>query len=188
MSSHHVVREKQEPALLILDLEEFDHEILGQMLEWSPTVLVDERVYETVDSMGIKIDAVVSGGGSSFLQHLTKIIDSQASSLKAAIQFLIDEKYGAVNIMASEFILDDYLAFSAQINLVILTPHQRIFPVKSGFSKWKTADEEIKILSDTKNLVFSGLRRVDEHTFQTVAEGFYSFTFDEPFIFLAEKI
>ncbi|RZK41505.1 MAG: thiamine pyrophosphokinase, partial [Pedobacter sp.] len=40
MSSHHIVREKQEPALYIHQLGNFDEEKLGQLLEWSPTVLV----------------------------------------------------------------------------------------------------------------------------------------------------
>lgn len=42
MSSHHIVREKQEPALLIMDLNGFNDEHLGQLLEWNPTVLVNE--------------------------------------------------------------------------------------------------------------------------------------------------
>ncbi|MFD2144372.1 hypothetical protein [Mucilaginibacter antarcticus] len=39
MSSHHIVREKQEPALLVLGLDGFDEEQLGQLLEWSPTLM-----------------------------------------------------------------------------------------------------------------------------------------------------
>lgn len=188
MSSHHVVREKQEPALLILELQEFHYDLLGQLLEWSPTVIVDEAAYEAVDSMGIKIDAVISKEPSSSLQHLTKIITSENSSLEAALKFLIGEGYSAVNIIVSHFILDDYLPFCSHINLVVLTPQQRIFPITSGFSKWKIANEGIKVLSDTKSLVFTGLRKIDDQNFCTMADGFYSFRFDEPFIFVAENI
>jgi hypothetical protein len=40
MSSHHIVKEKQEPALYIHHFGNFDEEYLGQLLEWSPTLLV----------------------------------------------------------------------------------------------------------------------------------------------------
>ena len=43
MSSHHIVREKQEPALLVLGLNNFSTELLGQLLEWNPTVITTER-------------------------------------------------------------------------------------------------------------------------------------------------
>ena len=56
MSSHHIVREKQEPALLILSLEGFEYENLGQILEWSPTVIVQQEIYEIADSLAFKID------------------------------------------------------------------------------------------------------------------------------------
>lgn len=59
MSSHHIVREKQEPALFILDFDGFDEEYFGQLLEWSPTLVVSEDCYEKIARMGIKIDAVI---------------------------------------------------------------------------------------------------------------------------------
>ena len=46
MSSHHIVREKQEPALLVLGLDDFPDELLGQLLEWSPTVIVTADTVE----------------------------------------------------------------------------------------------------------------------------------------------
>ena len=56
MSSHHVVREKQEPALLVLGLDGFDDELLGQLLEWSPTVITTQQIAERLNAYGIKID------------------------------------------------------------------------------------------------------------------------------------
>ncbi|HYG16495.1 MAG TPA: thiamine diphosphokinase, partial [Bacteroidia bacterium] len=40
MSSHHFVKEKQEPALIIANGEACSRELLGQLLEWQPTVMV----------------------------------------------------------------------------------------------------------------------------------------------------
>jgi thiamine pyrophosphokinase len=36
MSSHHFVKELQEPALIIAHGEECSAELLGQLLEWEP--------------------------------------------------------------------------------------------------------------------------------------------------------
>ncbi|MBK7651966.1 MAG: hypothetical protein IPJ20_16275 [Flammeovirgaceae bacterium] len=61
MSSHHIVRENQEPALLIAHAHAISFEKVQELLEWMPTIVVVETEIETVLSWGIKIDiAVVS--------------------------------------------------------------------------------------------------------------------------------
>ena len=48
MSSHHVVRDLQEPALIIANGEACSETLLGELLEWSPYVVVLDgaiRVY-----------------------------------------------------------------------------------------------------------------------------------------------
>ncbi len=56
MSSHHFVREGQEPALLIIDA--IDDDNLMALLEWSPLVIVTSQALPRVESWGIRIDAV----------------------------------------------------------------------------------------------------------------------------------
>jgi thiamine pyrophosphokinase len=56
MSSHHIVKEKQEPALIIANGEACSEELLGQLLEWSPFIVVlDQAIYRVLD-LGIKVD------------------------------------------------------------------------------------------------------------------------------------
>ncbi len=188
MSSHHIVREKQEPALLIIDLEGFNYENLGQLLEWSPTVLVTEPLYDTVDSLGIKIDGVISKSISTPLQHKTFVIHTGDSPLQDALKYLAGEQYHAVNIITNSFRVKDYALFADRINLVILTPSKRIFAAKPGFSKWKTAGERIEVLSKEKHFNTQGLVRINDHLYETEKEGFYTLTFDQPFIFIAEDL
>ncbi len=59
MSSHHFVKEFQEPALLILSLEEKSIEKLESLLEWAPYVIVHENVFADILNREIKIDAVL---------------------------------------------------------------------------------------------------------------------------------
>lgn len=192
MSSHHIVREKQEPALLIMDLSDFHHEYLGQLLEWSPTVIVPLHLFEEVASLGIKIDAVLAAENPKLLyfQEHVKIISCDSNLLDCALKYLISEGYPALNIITNHFTPNEYQFYIDLIDLVIYHNDYKIYGIKSGFSKWKAAHE--KIYLPQKDLIhqlsFSGLEMVSESFFQTTKDGFFSFTFEQPYIFIAEHL
>jgi len=188
MSSHHIVREKQEPALLIMNLDGFENENLGQILEWSPTVMVHEAIYELVDSMALKVDAVVTKDSHFNTQESTRIILTYAEPLEDALKFLVAEQYPAVNIISNEFLLKDYVLFVDDLDIVVFIGNKKIFPVRSGFSKWQPAGEEIQVLHEVHNLHTSGLKKVEDRIMKTEKDGFYSLNFDQPFIFISESI
>ena len=187
MSSHHIVREKQEPALLIMGLD-FSSENFGQLLEWSPTVLVADYMYEQTDSLAIKIDGIITANEDFNAQENTRIIPTTGDILHDALKFLVAEGYPAVNIITNKFALKDYVLFADLIDLVIFADHKKIYPVRSGFSKWQSAGEQLELLHDVKNLHISGLYYLTEHILETEKDGFYSLTFNQPFIFIAENI
>ncbi len=189
MSSHHIVREKQEPALLILGMNSFDQELLGQLLEWSPTVIADAHVAEQLNAMGIKVDRVLGNDVGDVMQSNVTYISVQGHNLlEAALGVLIGENYAAVNIIADEFKLDDYVQFVSKINLVILHKHTKVYAVTSGFTKWLPTGEELTILSQPENLIISGLSQKQYNTFFTNADGVIKLEFSNPFIFIAESI
>ena len=188
MSSHHIVREKQEPALLIMSLDGFETENLGQILEWSPTVIVHEDIYELADSLAIKVDGVLTSNTDFLAQENTRIILTDTDPLEDCLKFLVGEGYPAVNIITKEFTLKDYALFVDDIDIVVFIEDQKIFPVRSGFSKWQPAGEHVCLLHEIHNLSASGLIPKYEHILETEKDGFYSLTFDQPFIFISEKI
>lgn len=188
MSSHHIVREKQEPALLIMNLDGFESEHLGQILEWSPTVIVSEDIYELADSLAFKIDAVITHDPNFNGQENTRIILTDTDPLEDALKYLVGEKYPAVNIITNKFALKDYALFVNDIDLVVFIEDKKIFPVRSGFSKWQPAGEQVHLLHDVNNLNTSGLIPEANHVLKTEKDGFYSLTFDQPYIFIAESI
>ena len=50
MSSHHIVRDDQEPALIIANGEACSMELLNQLLEWNPLVIVlDSAITRVLD-------------------------------------------------------------------------------------------------------------------------------------------
>lgn len=189
MSSHHIVREKQEPALLILGMDTFDPELLGQLLEWSPTVIAISQAAEKLNIMGIKVDRVLGNDVGDVLQsNVTYISIHNNQPAAAALSFLTDEKYGAVNIVTEDLILDDYIPFVSQINLVVFHRHQKTYPISSGFTKWLPVGDVITLHSQPKDLTNIGLSLMDSGKYVTVSDGVITLEFADDFIFISETI
>ena len=100
MSSHHVVTENQEPALLILNPDSIQFEKVQELLEWSPLVIVSDTALEGVLRRGIKIDVLLTPGtGEEYNQvkidqsplHILHFEKGQ-SELGAGLQFFVGTK------------------------------------------------------------------------------------------------
>lgn len=189
MSSHHIVREKQEPALLVLGLDNFDDEQLGQLLEWSPTLIVTPDIAEKLNAYGIKIDWILTDDAIDNLQSDIKWLPvGKDTVIVAALNYLTGHGYPSVNVVTDEFEAGDYLPYAGKINLVIFYDQQKIYAVSPGFGKWKPAGELITILSDTNSLKTAGLAEIGESQYKTIADGFFTMEFDEPLLFIAEGL
>ncbi|PSK97598.1 thiamine pyrophosphokinase [Cecembia rubra] len=149
MSSHHFVKEQQEPALVILNTKGIHFDLIAPLLEWVPTVMVAQEEVYTVISWGIKIDIILAD--LEFQKSHYKLLEEQypvrflgvqnGKFLEEALQYLIASKHGAANIIGYEhqkvFQLESMLEF---LDLVIWDGPARYFPVKNGgFKKWFTA-------------------------------------------------
>ncbi len=189
MSSHHIVREKQEPALLVLGLDDFPHELLGQLLEWSPTVITTPQTAEKLVSFGIKIDWIITNGQGDVQQSDVKLMSFLDDNItEAALKFLASNEYPAVNIITDDLKLKDYEPFADKLDLVIFHQNKKIYPVDPGFNKWKPAGEIIELLSPATGFHFNGLKKIADHQYKTTHDGFFNLDFNEPFLFIAEYI
>jgi thiamine pyrophosphokinase len=190
MSSHHIVREKQEPALLILGLENFSGEHLGQLLEWSPTIITTPLTAEKVIIAGIKIDKIFTNNtNEAYLQSDIELIEQDnCTESEAALKYLVKHGYPAVNVVTDELPLADYLLYVDQIDIVIYYNNKKTYAIKSGFSKWKPGGESIEILSAVNELRTVGLEQIDNKHYRTLNDGFFSLNFNAPFIFIAEEL
>jgi thiamine pyrophosphokinase len=189
MSSHHIVREKQEPALLIAGLDTFPDELLGQLLEWSPTVVVTAATAEKVQAYGIKIDWLVADEMTDLQQLDIKLMPVNGGSpVLTALNYLIAAGYHAVNLITDEFDAHHYATMIDQIDLVIFFDNKKIVAVHSGFSKWKPGGERIEILTVSHNFVYTGLLPVADNVYETVQDGFFSLQFTNPYLLIAEPL
>lgn len=168
MSSHHIVREKQEPALLIANGEACSTELLEELLEWSPTVLVLDGAIERVLDKGIKVDILLGDFDSNPMdlellkesQYPIKIIhtpDQDKTDLEKGIEHLIQLGYPAVNIVwATGKRMDHTFAnitnivkYKERIKIVMIDNHSKItplLPMPSYFEKWHTAHSNLSLI------------------------------------------
>jgi thiamine pyrophosphokinase len=189
MSSHHIVREKQEPALLILGLNNFPSEQLGQLLEWSPTIIATPLIAEELNSLGLKIDWIIGDSSGDIFQSDVKNIHAGSDEIiDAGLKFLVSNGYPSVNVVTDEFVITDYETYVGQLNIVIFHNHRKIYAIPSTFSKWKPANEKIELLTIANNLHVECLQYISPSTYITTSDGFFIINHDGKFLFIAEEI
>ncbi|GAB2560924.1 thiamine diphosphokinase [Spirosoma areae] len=164
MSSHHIVRDKQEPALIIANGEACQPELLGQLLEWSPMVVVlDSAIWRVLD-LGIKIDVLLGDFDRDLdlnairaQQYPLEIVhtpDQNKTDLDKGIEYLIDCGFPAVNIVWATGRRADHsltnmtsiVRYKDQIRIVLLDDHSRIFPLVGRFEKWYEAGTPVSLI------------------------------------------
>lgn len=164
MSSHHVVKDKQEPALIIANGESCSMELLGQLLEWSPSVLVLDGAAHRVEELGIKMDILMGDfDGISDLhgieqrQQPIRIIhtpDQNKTDLEKAIEWLIEEGYPSANIVwatgrRADHTVNNMMSlfkYSGKIDLVLLDDYSRVFFLPKSYKKWYPSETIISLI------------------------------------------
>ena len=162
MSSHHVVRDQQEPAIFIQDTDSVNFEIVESLLEWSPNVIVQADQLDKVLAWGIKIDIVVGETFSKISRNkllnkmpLTFLETSNDSQISSSVyNYLISKDYSALNILSGSTI--DFDGVPNEINIVFFSYGWRWVQVTSGqYSKWMMKNQRLKlpVHIETKNLI-----------------------------------
>jgi len=192
MSSHHIVREGQEPALLIANGEACTRELLDQLLEWSPYVVVLDGALERVLNLGIKFDVILGDFDvynqdeiANMVQPNTEVIympDQEKTDLEKGLEFLISKKFAAVNIVwatgkrSDHYInnIDTLARYKDQINLVMLDNYSKIYPINSGFKKHFLEQSNVSLIPlnkvenlKTSNLVWNLKNETLEYPYRT---------------------
>lgn len=188
MSSHHIVKEKQEPALYIHEFGNFNEEYLGQLLEWSPTLIVLASEYEKVVSLGLKVDIIIGNLDAGVdLQENIRIIPQQKDGIEDAMDFLLREKYPAVNVIGKISSFDDLTCYLPNINLVLFTQTNKHYAIKNGFNIWKPAGT-IFLIDIVTYFEADNLMQQETGEFVVVEDGMVNFRFQAPYLFIGELL
>jgi thiamine pyrophosphokinase len=164
MSSHHIVRDDQEPALIIANGASCKQELLGQLLEWSPLVIVLDSAMERVLELDIKVDVLLGDFDRGFdpnyykeKQFPLEIVhtpDQNKTDLEKAFDYLIERKIPAVNVVWATGKRADHTItnittitrYRNQLKIVILDDHSRVFLLPKKFEKWYPAQTTISLI------------------------------------------
>lgn len=164
MSSHHIVRDDQEPALIIANGAECSMELMGQLLEWSPLVVVLDSAIERVLPLNIKVDVLLGDFDRDFdayaykeCQYPIEIIhtpDQEKTDLEKAFIYLIERKIPAVNVIWATGKRADHtlnnlttiIRYREQLKIVLLDDHSKIFVLPNHFQKWYSANTPISLI------------------------------------------
>lgn len=163
MSSHHIIREKQEPALIIANGESCSMEILGQLLEWSPTVVVLDGAIQRVLDLGIKIDVWL--GDFDHLHEINLDLinypfekvhtpDQEYTDLEKALMYLEEKGYPAANIVWAtgrrmDHTLNNFHSLKRMVNrmkMVMIDDYSVIYPLPKTFQKWYPKGTSLSIM------------------------------------------
>lgn len=189
MSSHHIIRDEQEPPVFVFQMHNNWQE-LSEILGWSPILLVDPSLKEVFDFKKTKIDGFVYGkngldhnDGKSFVYH-------EAELGKSLLNWISSKDCTAINIFCDFRVMMDLFeelkTESVIIPFVFFTESGRyIFKPNSLFKKWYPENFGIEILNDKiKKLVNL---KPESNGFTVEKAGFITIEVEENLVFLKEK-
>jgi len=164
MSSHHIIRDEQEPALIIANGEACSFELMGELLEWSPFVVVLDAAIHRVLDLNIKVDVVLGDFDRDFdaeniisHQYPIEIVhtpDQNKTDLEKAFEYLIGRGFPAVNVVwatgrrADHTItnITNIVRFRNQLKIVILDDFSKIFLLSKTYEKWYPKGTPISLI------------------------------------------
>lgn len=179
MSSHHIVRDAQEPALFLLDFDDDAFYLIQELLEWSPVIVVLEDLVEKILQWEIKIDVVVCKKANH--QNITlifeekmavEILSSDEDLISVALNYLKDKNHQAVNMVGKIETKEKVFEFWDLLDIVIYElPYKAFYMKNELWRKWLPKNTSIKILARqfTANNLIS--ENVLNH-YKTTADGF----------------
>ncbi|MEM9390712.1 MAG: hypothetical protein AAGA02_09565 [Bacteroidota bacterium] len=197
MSSHHIVRDEQEPALLILFISDIKNSIIDDLLEWSPTVILPDILINDVLNRGFRFDIILceqakenqlrkSLGAYFPLRFLTAPPDLW---LDRTVDCLIESGQSILNVVTDKFdekfTTKEYLS---NFKVVIYDTHFKWYRVRNQFKKWFPKGQEIRIVGS--NFEISGQVLNDqnlENSYITLDSGVVLISCSKP-IWLGERI
>jgi thiamine pyrophosphokinase len=165
MSSHHIVKDNQEPALIIANGAECSDALMQQLMEWSPYVLVLDGAIHRLLERKLRFDAWLgdfdSGLGieEAMLHSMGPVErvyaeDQEKTDLHKGIEFLISKGHSAANILWATGRRADHTfnnmatlwRYHDQITLSILDDHSRVYPLSRQFKKWYPGGTQLSLI------------------------------------------
>ena len=164
MSSHHIVRDDQEPALIIANGAACSNELLGLLLEWSPLVIVLDSAISRIMKLNIKVDVLLGDFDRDFnanyykeTQFPIEIVSTpnqDKTDLEKAFDYLIEREIPSVNVVWATGKRSDHTITNLTIiakyrkllKIVNFDDHSKVFLLPRKFQKWYPKNTIISLI------------------------------------------
>lgn len=180
MSSHHIVRDNQEPALAIVS-GDFSGEILLQLLEWGPTVCITGPAVERVLSLNINVDALFYEDP----RHATLLSQAQAPlelvplrgepPLESIIEHLTQKGHKALNILGlpGPSLFREAAVRYPSLKIVNFTDEGKSFLAGENYMKWYSSGMSLRFFSpdDSEYTILGSFISPAHGSITTTADG-----------------
>lgn len=189
MSSHHFVKEGQEPALFIV--EALSLVLVEPLLEWAPLVAVSDQSLDEVLRWGIKIDTVVYQPDKMHVvrskvqdQGPVQMVSSENDLLREGILFLVGANQNAVNVV--DDLTDNHFELTKkfpELQIALISRDVRwTFHARGNYAKWLPGKSRLYLRrnSPRQSFTFQGLQESD-HGVGAVADGMATIDSDDVF-------
>lgn len=189
MSSHHIVRDNQEPAVCIVDVDShFSEKYLGQLLEWSPTVIALASNLDWLQTRDIKIDILLCTADhdqeAPLQPHVQRVYysDDYIATLFECLKRANNTAVYLVGFKPKA----EVLPYAAEFTINLLHGVSRSIPVKR-YSKWLTKDTVLRV-----NTVLSGelrnVKMIPSGTLIVLEDGLVDIPEQSAFFYLTEEL
>jgi len=204
MSSHHIVRNEQEPALYVQDAEALAQPAIAALLEWVPTILAPHDTVPDLLELGIKIDVALVPEAELNMWQSTLLnqapitllgVPATDDPLTMALQYLQASKHQALNIVGPVPQLFQKVPTLPNMNIVVYDAAFKYVPLAQGqsYTKWLPQKQLLQVhwLSQapqlqTQNLT-AGKQATQHQAFTCTAAGKVSLESNQP-VWVAEAL
>ncbi|MEJ7645242.1 MAG: hypothetical protein WKF87_11645 [Chryseolinea sp.] len=159
MSSHHFVKEGQEPALLILDADLTD--AVASLLEWAPLVIVSSEALPNVLLWGIKIDIIIHHQDALLGETELLLKDhgpvsylnckERSEAFETTLMYLTETGQSTLNVVTSNTgpLFEQSHPFSQSILITIFEGCWKSSVITAGvYEKWLPERTILKVYQD----------------------------------------
>lgn len=176
MSSHHVVRENQEPALLVFDPSAIDQELLGQLLEWSPIIITTDVHLPFFEARQIHVDVILADAKDryDYLDSITLAVsDDLHQQIHVALDYLKSKNQFTFNLLVpasgdavQAFFVEGFTASIFFANTKYIQTH--------SFEKWLAKGELLELQDRSEGISIPRLKALGNGEFEVTEDGFVS--------------
>ncbi len=152
MSSHHIIRDEQEPPVLVFQINNNWQE-LSEILGWSPILLINPILKEAFELRQTKIDGYLSEESNSTDAGEKDLVYKDSEFVESMLSWVDTKNCTALNIFCNDdFMMDLFLQLKSKlllIPIIFFTENGKyILKPNSKFKKWYPEKFRLNILNE----------------------------------------